>query len=296
LPGLAFAFRAARNQNGSQTPISKSARLLLCWAVPYFILVEIIPTKLPHYTLPIYPALALMAALAVLTLSKIDEFKVIRRINAVIFALISIALLIALLFGESLYGNYPTWSFGVMGVGLLLSLYAAMRLWGGHANSACIAIVFLALLVGIPTYQLTLPSLDTLLVSRNIKKTLENEGVQFPLDGSFNVYSPQFTEPSLVHGLGTKIVLGQPEKRLANPDFKLGDMLILDRKKETTKEFEKQLLVKLNQKNQCLSSFSTTEGHNYSKGDEVLLDLMRVSPCPKPEAENPDDLPTPNGT
>lgn len=296
LPGLAFAIRSAGNKHGSQTTISRSTRLLLCWAGPYFILVEIIRTKLPHYTLPVYPALALMAALAVMTLSKANDFKIARRINAILFALISILLLVTLLFGESLYGNYPTWSFAVMGVGLLLSLYAALRLWGGNGKSAGIAIVVLALLINIPTYQVTLPSFDTLLVSRSVKNVLENEGVQIPVGRSFDIYSPQFTEPSLVHGLGTGIILGKPEKHLNNSDFEFGDMMILDRQNEKTEEFEKQLLAKMTDKNQCLESFSTVEGHNYSKGDEVVLDLMRVTQCPEPEIETVDELAPPNGT
>jgi len=39
-------------------------RFLLAWAVPFWIALELIPTKLPHYLLPAYPALALLAAAA----------------------------------------------------------------------------------------------------------------------------------------------------------------------------------------------------------------------------------------
>ena len=297
LPGLAFAWRAAGNKHGTQTPISNSARLLLCWAIPYFILIEIIPTKLPHYTLPVYPAFALMAALAILTLSKIDEFKVSRRINAVIFALVSTLLLVGLLFGESLYGNYPTWSFVVMGMGILLSFYAAIRLWGGYGKSAGIAVIVLALLINIPTYQFTLPSLDTLLVSRSVKQELRKHGVRVPLAPSQKLYSPQFTEPSLVHGLGTDIVLGQPERLMEEIDFDFGDILILDRQKESTADLKEQLLTKINANNQCFDPMSTLEGFNYSKGDEVVLEFMRISECViKPEKEIFEDLPAPNGT
>lgn len=37
---------------------------LLAWIVPAWILFEIVPTKLPHYVLPVYPALAILVALA----------------------------------------------------------------------------------------------------------------------------------------------------------------------------------------------------------------------------------------
>ncbi|MFO1183837.1 MAG: glycosyltransferase family 39 protein [Bauldia sp.] len=37
----------------------------LCWVVPFWLICEAVPTKLPHYVLPAFPALALLAATAV---------------------------------------------------------------------------------------------------------------------------------------------------------------------------------------------------------------------------------------
>lgn len=39
-------------------------RALLCWVVPTWLVFEIVATKLPHYTLPTYPALAILAGAA----------------------------------------------------------------------------------------------------------------------------------------------------------------------------------------------------------------------------------------
>ena len=39
-----------------------ATRFLIAWAVPSWIVMEAVPTKLPHYTLPLYPALFLLAA------------------------------------------------------------------------------------------------------------------------------------------------------------------------------------------------------------------------------------------
>ena len=41
-------------------------RFLIAWAVPFWIVLELVPTKLPHYLLPVYPALALFAGRAAL--------------------------------------------------------------------------------------------------------------------------------------------------------------------------------------------------------------------------------------
>src|SRR6185312_2037138 len=47
-------------------------RFLLAWAAATFLLFELVPTKLPHYVLPAYPALAMMMA-AYLVLPKMEE-------------------------------------------------------------------------------------------------------------------------------------------------------------------------------------------------------------------------------
>ena len=39
-----------------------ATRFLLAWIVPTWIILEAVPTKLPHYTLPLYPAVFLLAA------------------------------------------------------------------------------------------------------------------------------------------------------------------------------------------------------------------------------------------
>jgi 4-amino-4-deoxy-L-arabinose transferase-like glycosyltransferase len=49
------ALRAPRGE-ATQAPL----RFLLAWAAPTFLLFELLPTKLPHYPLPTYPAIALL--------------------------------------------------------------------------------------------------------------------------------------------------------------------------------------------------------------------------------------------
>ena len=37
-------------------------KFLLAWIVPSWIVFELVPTKLPHYVLPLYPAIAILIA------------------------------------------------------------------------------------------------------------------------------------------------------------------------------------------------------------------------------------------
>ena len=40
----------------------KNRFFLIAWITPNLILLELIPTKLPHYALPLYPAISLLVA------------------------------------------------------------------------------------------------------------------------------------------------------------------------------------------------------------------------------------------
>jgi len=75
-PGLYFVLFFAAFHPGSilAAPAAPSVwatrrepaiRFLLAWLVPSWILFELIPTKLPHYVLPLYPAIAILIAAAV---------------------------------------------------------------------------------------------------------------------------------------------------------------------------------------------------------------------------------------
>ncbi|PHR92548.1 MAG: hypothetical protein COA69_06845 [Robiginitomaculum sp.] len=277
LPGLVFCVQAGRGTNGFDTPVAQAARLLLCWSLPFFILLEIIPTKLPHYPLPIYPAWALMAGAAIMTLSKMDAFRFWRRFGAVIFASISIVLATALLAGEAYYSaDFPTWSFAVLYVVILLCLFSALKMWKGQSQPAFVAVIGAAFLTTMLSYQFTLPSLKELQISKQVEMALRAENIDL---AQTKILSTQFTEPSLVYRLGTHILLGKPQERLANLSLESGDIVILDRERDETEGYEIELMRALKANNTCLQSLSIVDGFNYAKGNKVALDLLRVEIC-----------------
>ena len=59
-PGLAFAGRIAGL--GRQLIAGDAARFCLAWFVGYWLVIEFVPTKLPHYVLPALPALVLLVS------------------------------------------------------------------------------------------------------------------------------------------------------------------------------------------------------------------------------------------
>lgn len=55
----------ARARSAVRLSGSRVETFLLCWVVPAWVVFELVGTKLPHYTLPMYPAIALLSARAV---------------------------------------------------------------------------------------------------------------------------------------------------------------------------------------------------------------------------------------
>src|SRR6185312_17102935 len=85
-------------------------RFLLAWAAATFLLFELVPTKLPHYVLPAYPALAMMMA-AYLVLPRMEETPLWwRRLpiaSAVHFLLGTAALATGMIVLPGIYGPGP---------------------------------------------------------------------------------------------------------------------------------------------------------------------------------------------
>ena len=106
IPGVWLAIANLVHQRGGAAPAApaKSAakasseretgawRFLVCWLAPSWIVFEIAPTKLFHYTLPLYPAFALMAGAAADRWFSTDEWKGGRWISLGLFAFAAVLL------------------------------------------------------------------------------------------------------------------------------------------------------------------------------------------------------------
>jgi 4-amino-4-deoxy-L-arabinose transferase-like glycosyltransferase len=63
--GTGHGWSRARRWLRTLSPARRPELFLLCLIVPTWIVMEVVSTKLPHYTMPVYPALALLAGRAV---------------------------------------------------------------------------------------------------------------------------------------------------------------------------------------------------------------------------------------
>jgi len=277
LPGLAFIIRAARGPRTSTSVVSSGARLLIAWTFPFWILIEIMPTKLPHYPLPIFPALAIMCAGAVMTLIALKEFPVARRISAGIFMVISILLSVGIIYGTREYNGNASVSYVLATSIAILGLLAGIELWRQKTKIALWGVIALGVISPVMLYQYALPSLTDLRVSDRVSATFVQAKIKRPIDGGLTAYSPHFREPSLVYRLGGDIVLSG--EGIADDSWATGFILILDMQTKEGRDLKDKMTGLAEQRNACLRWTDPVSGFNYSKGDRVSLLIMELKPC-----------------
>ena len=144
-------------------------RFFLAWLVPGWVFLELVPTNLPHYVLPLYPALALLAGAALADGASFAATTWARRAELLAAGLwtgVTLALAASLIGLPLRFGNGPTLG-DVVGAVLLVFL-AAATIWyrpGASGTTGLMAALSLAFVV--PVTVGVLPRLDRLWLSRS---------------------------------------------------------------------------------------------------------------------------------
>jgi len=170
---------------------------VLAWLVPSWLVFEAVPTKLPHYTLPLYPALALLAA-DMVTRTPVPSRLMTMVKPAAYGGLIAAALILA---GASValpvILHAPVWLGLPAALLVLPATYFASQL---RPLAACICAVpcYAALL------QFELPRLDALWIAPRAAAAVRAAWPAVPADGA-GVIAVGYAEPSLMFLLGPRL-------------------------------------------------------------------------------------------
>jgi len=178
----------------------RAVLFLTGWIVPMYLVLELVPTKLPHYPLPFYPAILLLGALAVhrAMVSGWDSRWAL-LVGGVLWG-------IGMIWFGTLIIGAPIWlgdPVNVMaGIGLLvalaLAIFAVRALWGKGDVLPAVAVVGLSALFAIWSFLGTaLPSMDALWITRSIASETARHSC---LDGRAHLVG--YHEPSAVFELG----------------------------------------------------------------------------------------------
>ncbi|MBR1145146.1 glycosyltransferase family 39 protein [Bradyrhizobium sp. AUGA SZCCT0431] len=176
------------------------AQYLLAWLVPSWIVFELVMTKLPHYVLPLYPAIAILTvgALERRVLSR----SWLRRGAAWWFAIPAITAVIAIVAAIKLTHQpvFPAWP--VLAAAMIFGLIAWWLFEESRAERSLLHAVIAAMCLAIAVYGIVLPSLTTLFPSAGIARALRNVVCVGP-----KAAAAGFHEPSLVFMTGTSTLL-----------------------------------------------------------------------------------------
>ncbi|MCZ8545233.1 glycosyltransferase family 39 protein [Mesorhizobium qingshengii] len=248
-------------------------RFCLAWYIPFWLVFELIPTKLPHYVLPAYPGMALLIGW-LLTLSPQDANAPLRRWQtwlwwSTAFGLVVVSLgLAGVGVGAPIYltGTFSWWSIPAAAAALGAGYFAFSRrlqvpLHRIAAVAVCAGITY-ALLFGVIA-----PSLKPVWLSPAIEAAVR---ANRPCDTTV-LASAGFHEPSLVFLVGTKTVLtdvdGVARHLLADPACALALAQVGD---------EQKLNGLLAAQGKSANRVARIDGLNYSSGDKLSLGLYRV--------------------
>lgn len=257
-PAFADGWRALRAPHDDAA--FAGARFLVAWILPTWLVFELATTKLAHYTLPMYPAFALLAGAGLLRWS--DRPTPSRRIGLAASLLLGSLGLIA---AAVLLTQWSAPAAAISVVAALTAFSLALSMIVARtpaavatATALCAALVLIAV-----AREVLAPRATHVLVTRAAFETLPPRG-QGPL------LVVGYREPSLVFAAGTDTMLRQgPEAgRIAAP----GQTVLVEARERIL--FEEHLAVR-----GLVFQLSAPPvlGRNYSNGDDVILQAGRVT-------------------
>jgi 4-amino-4-deoxy-L-arabinose transferase-like glycosyltransferase len=173
---------------------------LLAWIVPSWLVLEAVPTKLPHYVMPLYPAIAVIAATA-LARGFVGPQRAGAKAAALLIPFIPAGIAIALAVAASSLDDTLPWAgFGVLMISAAISL-AAWRCFSQHEpRRAALLAVAASVPLSIGVFAFTQPVLRSLKLSPRLAEAAYGLGCAEPAIGTLG-----YREPSLVFLVGTEL-------------------------------------------------------------------------------------------
>jgi 4-amino-4-deoxy-L-arabinose transferase-like glycosyltransferase len=249
-------------------------RFLVCWLVPAWLIFELTPTKLPHYNLPTFGALALLAAAALTR--PVGQLS--RQVGAGLTIAVGALLAVGSVWLLTEYGRSTaqTWATMTIVFAILASLIGAFLMLHRAAMTAVIASIALGVLAH-GALAGTLRQLRPLSVAPQLEKVLLNANLH-PRQGRVGpIAVTGFHEPSLVFLTGRDTEL--TDAAGAARALAEGRPVIVEaRDADAFREAAADLGV-------AGRAVGVVNGHNYSKGDDVSLTVYAPPGAPLAEPQ-----------
>jgi 4-amino-4-deoxy-L-arabinose transferase-like glycosyltransferase len=176
-------------------------QFLLAWLVPSWIVFELAVTKLPHYVLPLYPAVAILFAMAI-ERDMLSRWIWLVR-GAVWWFLGPLIVSILLVVGAIAIGHEPVlaaWPF--LAAAIVCGLLAWRLYKDEGAERALVCAITASVLIAVGAGGFIIPALTPLFPSPALARVLHESGCAHPVAAAAG-----YEEPSLVFLAGTSTEL-----------------------------------------------------------------------------------------
>ena len=251
--------------------LNPPTRFLLAWVVPSWLVFEAVQTKLPHYTLPLFPALMLLGAAWAM-----DP---VRRMPARGWRWAGVATLVGVAAGMAIAAQGASWYLlrALLPAGLVLLPLAALMVFlllGVARRREYGRAGLLGALLAVPFYALVLegvvPRLAPLWVAPRLAEILAERVPSLPA-GQFGITS--YSEPSVLFALGQDVRLlrtgGDAAQFLGSSPGRV--VAVGDRAEAAFRQQATTLSL-------VPQEIASVTGFNYSRGRWVTLLLYRTGP------------------
>ncbi|HEX4078236.1 MAG TPA: glycosyltransferase family 39 protein [Rhizomicrobium sp.] len=252
-------------------------RFLLAWSGGAWLLFELVPTKLPHYILPAYPALAFLVALWVSSPRNASDSRwerALRFVASVQFGLVAVAIALACIVLPAHYGGSASWPlFAGVALGLAAACVAIVLFVRRRAEPAALLAMGTALTFYLVLAFEVVPQLHDLWLSRRAADL-----VAAHRGASRNpVVLAGYVEPSLVFLLGSDTQI-EPPGAAARAAAAHGGLALVEER------VQPRFLSALQQTGATATSLGSVSGLDYSTGREQHITLYRVT---RPSSDRP---------
>ncbi len=246
-----------------------AVRFCLAWIIPTWAIHEAVVTKLPHYTLPVLPALALLAAAMVITKRRAPLSR------DWVWAAIAMAVIVSLAFAGAIIG-FPVQMTGQVQAGSVVAALSILAVGGltvwlvrSARGDAALGIAVAAVIAYIGIFAMALPGLTPMWLSPQVKQVVDEHK---PCSGSI-LAAGGYNEPSMVFLVGTATRLGGGElvaaHLLSDPACAIGMV--------TTGREEAAFQAALRAAGREPRMVAELSGFNYSRGKPATLHFYLLS-------------------
>ena len=259
--GIAHGFRHRQ---------SYAERFCLAWLIPTWLFFELMPTKLPHYLLPTYPALALLAACAVFAPRASHSLAWatgVVRTGFVLWGALTLALSAVIVAASVLIGGgLDVFAAGAALAAAAIAIVCVRLAWTGQLVRASWAAVVGSVALYAPLLQRVIPELHPLWLSPAASAAIAQRTPR--ASDARPVVAVGYEEPSLIFLTGADIALVEPTRAVTFlSEHSDGLALVSDDRQAAFMQAASEMGVRVRE-------LWSVDGINYSKGHRTQLHLF----------------------